>query len=121
MTTDLIHTDATGLAELNSVARVSTAHPAWAQDGRRPMRHRGSRGADQVQDRMPAGYALSLDVLSATGRPACICASEVNSRPRQRLSRIYGIGRGPGSRAKEPRRARRSARSDAPPRRAARS
>jgi hypothetical protein len=23
---------------------------------------------------------------------ACICSSEVNSRPRQKLSRIYGIG-----------------------------
>jgi hypothetical protein len=24
---------------------------------------------------------------------ACICSSEVNSRPRQKLSRIYGMGR----------------------------
>ena len=47
-------------------------------------------GAPPSSGRHARRPATSADQRSAS---ACICASEVNSRPRQKLSRTYGIGR----------------------------
>ena len=70
------------------VARTNGASAAAEPTLLHRVEHRGrGRAVQRAAARRPA---TSSDQRSAS---ACICARDVNSRPRQKLSRMYGIGR----------------------------